>query len=261
MFRRCATLRLYHVDTLSHLNDVLVRSVQDYGCEIWAPGMLSKVKGLKMDGEHEKILKMFLRRTLGVRDSTSNEILLAELGRRPTWSHWMARCVNFWNSCVERPPNDLCHQALRENVGLAIDMRCRKCWAYEFLTCMINLGVINMMSEVRAHQGDGSWVLRPIELSKCEAAVENWWEHFWGRAASRDPRSMMAQRQGIRTAVYAAWMRVPPAGDKHDTYMAHLLHKRDILRVARFRTGAHDLRIVSDSWKGGNRGCVPSLSA
>ena len=261
MFRRCATLHLHHVATVSHLYDVLVRSVQDYGCEIWAPGMLSKVKGLKMDGEHERILKMFMRRALGVRDATSNEILLAELGRRPTWSKWMNQCVKFWNSCIDRPHNDLCHRALRENVGLAIDRRSRNCWAYEFLTCMINLGVLDRMSAVRTQQGDGSWVLRHIELSKCEAAVEEWWEKSWERAASRAPRSMSTQRQGIRTTVYAAWMRLPPAGDKHDTYVAHLLHKRDILNVARFRTGAHDLRTVSDSWKCRRRGCAPPPSA
>ena len=66
---------------------VLVRSVQDYGCEIWAPGMLSKVKGLKMDGEHERILKMFMRRALGVRDSATNEVLMAVV-YRPGLSGW-----------------------------------------------------------------------------------------------------------------------------------------------------------------------------
>ena len=120
MFRRCSTLHLHHVDTISHLYDVLVRSVQDYGCKIWAPGMLSKVKGLKMDGEHGRILKMFMRRALGVRDSATNEVLMAELGRLPTWSKWMARCVKFWNTCVKRPHNDLCHQALWENGALPL---------------------------------------------------------------------------------------------------------------------------------------------
>ena len=43
MFRRCSALHIHHVDTLGHLYDVLVRSVQDYGCEVpaerWTGGI------------------------------------------------------------------------------------------------------------------------------------------------------------------------------------------------------------------------------
>ena len=48
-------------------------------------------------GKCETIHTKFLKMALGVRDNTSNNLVLNALSRSPTWTQWLKQCADFWN--------------------------------------------------------------------------------------------------------------------------------------------------------------------
>ncbi len=106
---------------MSYLYGALIQPILNYGCEVWATDRLGNIntsQGLVV--KCETIHTKFLKRALGVRNSTSNNLVLNEINRSPTWTHWLKQCVGFWNKIVIRKDDDFVKKALVENVKMAV---------------------------------------------------------------------------------------------------------------------------------------------
>ena len=76
MRRRCALLGIRDPALQCKLFDTLVLPILSYGCEVWRVDT-------KCGAAAEALHRNFLRSLLGVRKSTANHTVLAELGRFP----------------------------------------------------------------------------------------------------------------------------------------------------------------------------------
>jgi len=149
VWKRCAELNMHNPNTLSYLYGTLVQPVLNYGCEIWAPNRLGTVNRQSgLVGKCETIHTKFLKRALGVKQSTSNCMILEDFHRDPTWTQWLRQCVNFWNKIVSRKNDDLVKKALIENVQLTLTDSRSCCWSHGFLNCLVRIGVIEHPSDV-----------------------------------------------------------------------------------------------------------------
>ena len=68
----CTGLLLFHPATICKLFDKLVLPILSYSCEVWAVN-------LKIVAKAEPVLRQFLKQLLGVRKSTANQTVHAEL--------------------------------------------------------------------------------------------------------------------------------------------------------------------------------------
>jgi len=90
MNRRCALLPNSDPELRSKLFDSLVLPTLSYASEVW--GVDEKT------GDAAELLhRLFLKHILGVRDSTANVIILAELGRFPLCFHWWQQILRYHN--------------------------------------------------------------------------------------------------------------------------------------------------------------------
>ena len=73
MRRRCIFLHLSDPATICKLFDILVLPILSYSCEVWAGDP-------KIGDKAEVLHRQFLKQLLGVRKTTTNQLVLAELG-------------------------------------------------------------------------------------------------------------------------------------------------------------------------------------
>ena len=108
LWKRCKEIDLANAKTVSYLYGALIQPILNYGCEVWATDRLGNINTSQgLVGKCETIHTKFLKRALGVRNSTSNNLVLNELNRSPTWTHWLKQCVGFWNKIVIRKDDDI----------------------------------------------------------------------------------------------------------------------------------------------------------
>ena len=105
MRRRCIYLHLSDPATICKLFDILVLPILSYSCEVWAvdPKLAEKV---------ELLHRQFLKQLLGVRKSTTNQIVLAEFGRFPLQIHFWQQILRYHNRAVSLPASRLDKLAL-----------------------------------------------------------------------------------------------------------------------------------------------------
>ena len=78
---RCAYLHLRDPRQQCKLFDTLVLPILSYGSEVWATDP-------KIGAAAEVVHRQFLKRLIGIRDSTATDLVLAELGRYPLHIHF-----------------------------------------------------------------------------------------------------------------------------------------------------------------------------
>ncbi len=81
MQRRRILLHLSDPATICKLFNILVLPVLSYSCEVWAVNPKVRAKA-------ELVRRQFLKQLLGVRKSSTNQIVLAEFGRFPLQIHF-----------------------------------------------------------------------------------------------------------------------------------------------------------------------------
>jgi len=118
--RRCAKLRITEVKTRLQLYDALVQPVLTYAAEVWvgSPGM-EKI---------ELVERGFLRSLLGVRPTTSSNIVMSELGRYPLALRCWAQAAKFYNRLLDLPPDRLVCKAWQAQLEM-LDIGAA-CWAH-----------------------------------------------------------------------------------------------------------------------------------
>ena len=114
MARRCRELCIQDPVMRLQLFDALVRPVMLYGVEVWGPHALGQ-----MDAQFEREHRSFLRRLLGVRDSTPSVVVLAELGRYPLTVLATVQVCKYWNRLMAMEDGRLVRLAFLESVRLA----------------------------------------------------------------------------------------------------------------------------------------------
>ena len=114
MRRRCAELGISSPDLQLTLFDSLVHPGLSYGAEIWATQYL-----LGGDNPCENLHRAFMRRTLGVRAGTPNQVVLAELGRYALAVHWGKLTARFWSRLACMEDGRLAKQAFMLSLQLA----------------------------------------------------------------------------------------------------------------------------------------------
>ena len=77
----------FNTETLLSLFDTYVKSIVNYGCEVW---------GFHKGVDIETLHLSFLKRVLKVRKSTSNYMVYFELGRFPLYINRYCRMLNYW---------------------------------------------------------------------------------------------------------------------------------------------------------------------
>jgi len=98
MNRRCALLPISDPELRCKLFHSLVLPILSYASEVW--GVDEKI------GDAAELLhRQFLKHILGVRDSTANVIVLAELGRFPLCFHWWQQILRYHN-CINNLHDD-----------------------------------------------------------------------------------------------------------------------------------------------------------
>ncbi len=96
--RRCALLPISDPELRCKLFDSLVLPILSYASEVW--GVAEKI------GDAAELLhRQFLKHILGVRDSTANVIILAEVGRFPLYFHWWQQILRYHN-CINNLSDD-----------------------------------------------------------------------------------------------------------------------------------------------------------
>jgi len=105
MRRRCISLHLSDPATICKLFDILVLPILSYSCEVWAVNP-------KVGAKAELVHRQFLKQLLGVRKSTTNQIVLAEFGRFPLQIHFWQQILRYHNRVRALPNSRLDQLAL-----------------------------------------------------------------------------------------------------------------------------------------------------
>lgn len=241
LWKRCSEIGLTNANTLSYLYGTLIQPILNYGCEVWATDRLSNINtSYGLVGKCETIHTKFLKRALGVRVSTSNNLVLNELNRSPSWTQWLKQCVGFWNKIVIRKNDDFVKKALVENVKMAVIDKNKHCWSHGFLRCIQRIGAIEHISDVLI---DNNSLLK-IDLGMIDDSIAQITDIKWQELESLNPRALSDdQGRGIKSITYAKWMRSLEVNNYNTTFTKLLNNHDDIRCIARLRLRAHNLNV------------------
>ena len=76
------------------LFDTVIKPTACYGAEIW---------GYEYCKEIEKVQTMFCKQYIGVRQNTSDSLVLGECGRYPLAIVYVTQCIKYWTKLVQMP--------------------------------------------------------------------------------------------------------------------------------------------------------------
>lgn len=205
------------------LFDQFVKPALGYGVEVWGPRLVGAALGPRGGGACEAVHLAFLRRQLGVRDSTPSLTVLAETGRMPLAVRWAVQITRFLTRLQDMPDSRLAKQALMDSVALAAAGgsagRGKRCWAAEVGSLLSMLGMGTALLE-----GQLPGALRDAVVARRAAAVH------CARYAASSPMVERYVEQVRGAAVTAATYR--PA-----RYLLAVPARRDRRDLSRVRLG------------------------
>ena len=108
---------------IAGLFDTISAASGSYGCEIWGTPF---IKGWHLrDCTLQRYQCSVYKHALGVRRSTSNLLVLFEMGRYPMQISWLHRTINYWNQLVADKDGSelqLCCYCRQEWGGLHVEL-------------------------------------------------------------------------------------------------------------------------------------------
>jgi hypothetical protein len=151
LFSRCSELHIHSPQLMLRQFESLVRPILSYGCEVWGldygmqvHGHLEELKTgtearkkVKPDGQ-ELLHKKFVKRVLGVCDSTPDIIVLGEVGRLPLVFYRYKQIIRYWNRLCALPDHRLLKKAFVDSAILAEKAQS---WVFLFKTQLQSLGI------------------------------------------------------------------------------------------------------------------------
>jgi hypothetical protein len=93
---RCKKLGLRDFAVRLALFDAVITPHLSTGCEVWCPQVLTA----QGEGPMQKLHRSFLRRLLGVRDTTPIPVVMAEAAAYPLTVGWTISLARYWNRLV-----------------------------------------------------------------------------------------------------------------------------------------------------------------
>ncbi len=99
MRRRCIYLHLSDPAIICRLFDILVLPTLSYSCAVWDVDP-------KIGEKAELLHRQFLKQLLGVRNSSTSQIVLAELGHFPVQLHFWQQILRYHNRAVKLALHD-----------------------------------------------------------------------------------------------------------------------------------------------------------
>jgi hypothetical protein len=223
-----------------------------YGCQIWSPGYLSEAtaKGTKLHVRHMD----FLKRVLGVKRTTQNELVLRETGQLPMNFYWFRAIVKFWNAmqkvCWAQDRCGLLRKVVEADLELHARYPQAECWTRDVCRALRVIGgaehgaaLVKCVKQKRA-----------IELGAFTGALQAYVDSGWdevrgsGHGGPRDAAST-----DRRLATYEQWFGVdkgqkirPPMAP----YLSCVMPRERMRCMARFRLSAHDLKVETGRYVG-----------
>lgn len=226
MFRRCYTMGIHTVGMQCHLFDTLVKPILNYGCEIWAPYLLS-LGNISCKHEVELWHRAVLRQSLGVASSTSGDIMLDELGRDPLCFTWLRLVLRFWNKTCRLREGCLLKMAMQESLQLG---KSAGGWLYHLNAALQNLGCSAQLSSMQA-----------VDVEECMGQARLKW------TKTRPSYSLHQQvrdipdtdRAGYKFIKYQKWFASVAGTPVSAKFVNNLFYKDQIHVVSKFRMGVH----------------------
>jgi hypothetical protein len=219
-----------------------------YGSQIWSTPYLNRADKAKLLTVHVRHVG-FLKQVLGVKRSTSSEVVLRETGQLPLEFYWFRAVVKFWNAaqklCFESNGCDVLRDVMKADLELA---KCRpdiNCWSKEVCDALRNLPggqalAFNVENKKTVDMGvfvkslqvqmDGVWVKAQGQQGPRSAGVVNrklvTYEHWFGIERDKEGK--------------------PPTPQ----YLRCSLPRSVIRNMARFRVSAHHLNVETGRYNG-----------
>ena len=207
---RCSDLGIHDIGMRCSLFSSLVQPVLSYGCEIWGlenPHTLSCMTSVH---------NMFMKRSLHVRRSTPDDIVLCELGQVPLNLFWQKMILNYVARLVELPNDRLVKKAFTH--ANAVKTR----WFQLVFSWLHNHNFQSILAEGTFSVSSAVDILR-----------DNW-------------LSSVCQSSTRKVSFYVDNMFFD--SDHMASYLGALPPSAPLFALIKFRLGAHVLRIETDRW-------------
>jgi hypothetical protein len=183
---------------MGDLFDSIIGASGSYGCEIWSTSFLGDwhFRGCSLQRYHTATLK----RSLGVRSSTSNHLAYFQAGRLPMQVGWMSRTVGYWNKLVANQANSqLLAETLKANIHFGLTEGV-SCWSKE-----LHDGLKFVMPDVDWH--DHLTHFRSINANTIKQAATHKF-HLSLQHFTHDPVDPACPNRYHN--MYHQWMFLPP---------------------------------------------------
>lgn len=211
-----------------------IPSVGSYGCELWGSLKMTADRKKERDGIEMDHMR-WIRKMSGIRSTVPEFIVSSELQLFSLHEMWLERQFTFWNNLAAASPESLFRKVLLDACIGAMSHNVRN-WVWSFYDSLQKLGYA-VARNVENLQAMDIPCLKALFQDKHKAIFQD---------AHIDPRS--APSSGMMCCTYERWFS-KPAWCRLDlvSLPVHISLLRFFLK---FRTGSHDLPIVSGRFRG-----------
>ena len=196
------------------LFDKMIAPILFHGSEIW---------GYQDHPAIEKVQCKFLKRLLGLSQTTSNIAVYGETGRLPLASHYHVRCFKYWLKLLSMPDHRYpkrCYSLLKQH-----DMNGRKNWVSqvrEMLLKFDSMDFWNLQENYDSSKYDN--VVCTFENRITDYFKKNW---------------VVNLQNSSKLAIYASFK----GSFSRENYIVNLKPREVLTHLARFTTSNHNLEI------------------
>jgi len=227
MNRRCAVLKITDPKLRCQLFDALVAPVLNYCCEIWSMDL-----GAKLDSSPQEVMhNRFLKRMLGVCDSTPNHVALAEFGRYPIHFMWLKQTLKYVRRLANADSSRLLYRAYKEQLHMQ-QHNVYSCWASKTSRTVLQL-INKALPHIPTDLNSLHIVLvessQDISIGPVVVAIQ---KHYLECAQSID---------SIKNSTY--WAIKGIADYEYESYLSSIGNRHHRRALSQFRTGSHWLEI------------------
>ena len=201
-------------DMAFDLFDKMIAPILFYGSEIW---------GYQDHHAIEKVQCKFLKRLLGLSQTTSSIAVYGETGRLPLASHYHVRCFKYWLELLSMPDHRYpkrCYLLLKQH-----DMNGRKNWVSQVREMLLKFDSIdfwNLQENYDSSKHDN--VVCIFENRITDYFKKNW---------------VVNLQNSSKLAIYASFK----GSFSRENYIVNLKPRKLLMYLARFRTSNHNLEI------------------
>ena len=281
MMRRCAMMGITNSQLKCQLFDTLVLPVLTYGCEVWGTQYMHS--GCEV---LEKVHKLFLRKLLGVRNSTANFMMYSEVGRLPLQFVWQKHILKYYNRMVEFGEAGSTRLLMSAYRWVSSQHAVKHSWTAQLQQWITTNGaedpapregVTQAVNHRQGSYGSSAW---PTDPTQSEHAHPQAYDHTPLAGEMVDASAVASQPCGtpaltpspealeieeLMETARLAYMRLNTINASRKTmqyvsihggdwgtmaeYLTWDLCKSHRVELARFRLGAHNLEVETGRWR------------